>query len=241
MKIGLWWFHPYTLWVALGSLCALLWLWISAPQYGFKRAYVIRWIWLLTLCALLGGRLSYIVSNMRYFSEHPVAILHFQRTGGLYGVGVWGGGLCATWIWAIVSKRSCRDLFRLLAPAALCVATAAWWGCWEADCAWGQEIWIPHDWVRWLVVESPDFYHIVAPRYAVQILGALWALFLLGIVVDYPQQAYSVLTLYFVGIAGLTWLRADPTLYIGAWRVDFWLNLLLAVSVFLSHFNLRVR
>jgi prolipoprotein diacylglyceryltransferase len=221
----------YTLKVVAGALAAGLWLWLRAPRAGLERRTMRLWIGSVALAALLGGRAGYVLGNAAYFAQHPALILRMDRAGGVHGGSAMLGALVVIGLWALVTRRSTAALLSLLTPAALCVAAGSWWGCAGAGCAWGREIVAAVDGVRWFAAMLPDVYHTVTLRYAVQPLGAAWALILALGALKLRKHAGLVLGLYWLGSAGLTLLRADPAPRWGAVRVDTALDLALAASI----------
>jgi hypothetical protein len=89
------------------------------------------------------------------------------------------------------------------------------------------------------VVEAPDIYHVVAPRYAVQGLGAVWALVMAILAVGWRPRSGVALALYFAGSAGLTFLRDDLVPRMGTLRSDFVLDLALAATLLLIPLAVR--
>ncbi|MFP4395160.1 MAG: prolipoprotein diacylglyceryl transferase family protein, partial [Anaerolineales bacterium] len=226
---------PYTRKIAGGAAIALFWLWASAPRRGIPRRAVLIGVWAITLAALIGGRAGYLLENQAYFRQHPGAAFDLHRTGGMHGHGAWIGGLIALAIWCRVTARGWHLGSDLFAAPALLVAASAWWACAQAKCAWGRALWQAPPLVRWLIVELPDPYHAIEPRFAVQYIGAAWAasLALAGLVMRKRER--WLLPIYFAGAAALSLLRADPAPIwpispIGpTWRSDTLLSLLLAL------------
>lgn len=232
MRIGPWWIHPYTLKVTLGTLVACVVLWWRAPRFDIMRQSLSPWMGLLAITAVFGGRLGYVTGNAAYFMAHPAAIFRLDQAGGLHGSSALAGGWLAAWMWARTTRTSTRTVLDFLAPAALCVAASAWWGCVGVGCAWGRSAIVIPGWQRWIVVEVPDIYRAIEPRYAVQIIGAVWALGLAGLVAARRRWGSAALGVYLLGTAGLTFLRADPVPQLGTVRADFILDLALAILTF---------
>lgn len=238
MRIGLWWISVYTLKVAAGSLIAGLWLWLRAPHAGFDRRTIRPWIWGVAVAALIGGRAGYVFGHAAYFAQHPVLSLRVDRVGGLYGGGAMLGALLVFGLWSAMAHRPVSMIVSFLSPAVLFVAAGAWWGCVNAGCAWGHEIVPALDGTRRFTALLPDVYQTVTLRYAVQPLGAGWALILALLAVALRKYGGLALALYWLGSAGLTLLRADPAPMLivpagGHLRLDTVLDLALATSIML--------
>jgi prolipoprotein diacylglyceryltransferase len=232
MRIGLWWFEPYTLKVFAGVLVALLWLWWNAPRYVIERQRLFKWLWLFAVVAVLSGRWGYVVGNDVYFAQNLTAIFRLDQVGGLHGGSAMAGGLFVAWIWTRATTLRLRTMLDFLSPAVLCIAASAWWGCVNVGCAWGQEVLAASGWQHWFVAELPDIYRTVAARYAVQPIGAVLALMLAVLAGVRREWGGIALGLYLLGSAGLTFVRADVVPQLGSLRSDLVLDMVLAGLVF---------
>lgn len=231
MRIGVWWISVYTLKVAAGALVGLVWLWRQAPRAGFDHRTMRFWMCGVTLAALIGGRIGYALGNTAYFAQHPALLLRLDRVGGLHGSGAMIGALLMVGLWAIVARRPVSMIVSFSSPAVLFVAAGAWWGCVDAGCAWGREIVPAMEGARWFTALLPDIYQTVTLRYAVQPLGAVWALLLALLAMTLGKHGGVTLALYWLGAAGLTLLQADPVPMWGNTRLDTVLNLALAIGI----------
>ncbi len=210
MHVGSLWIQPYTLRLVAGIIPALCWIWWQGPQRGFVRQSLVAWLWMIVCAALLAGRLGYVVDNRAYFIAHPYDVLRFHTVGGFHGTATWAGGLVVVWTWSRRSRHTFRELTDLLAPGALWAAAGAWWACAGVGCGAGREALQGAPALRWLVVDAPDLYYIVAPRYAVQIVAALGCLVLaVAATVSHwvPGKGWLFLCAYFVGSCTLIFLR----------------------------------
>lgn len=230
MRVAFWWIPLYTLRVAVGALAGALWLWRQAPRAEFDRRAMLPWLWGATLAALLGGRVGYVIGNTAYFTQNPALLLRLDRVGGLYGGSALLAVLFVTVVWARTAHRPLSAIVSFLSPAALLIAAGAWWGCADAGCAWGRELAAP-DGARWLTALLPDIYQTVTLRYAVQPIGAAWALLLAMLAALLRKRQGVALALYWLGAAGLTLLRADPMPTLGGARADTALDLALATGM----------
>ncbi|MGC9396066.1 MAG: prolipoprotein diacylglyceryl transferase family protein [Anaerolineae bacterium] len=231
MRVGFWWISVYTLRVAAGTLVAGLWLWQRASRTGFDRRTLRFWIWGVALAALIAGRVGYTLGNTAYFTQHPVLLLRLDRVGGLHGGSAMIGALLAAGLWAAAKRHSVITIVNFLSPAVLFVAAGAWWGCVDAGCAWGREPLLAVGGTRWATALLPDIYQTTTLRYAVQPIGAVWALILALLAVALEKHRELALALYWLGAAGLTLLRADPVPKWGDVRLDTVLDLALAIGI----------
>jgi prolipoprotein diacylglyceryltransferase len=235
MRVGFWWISVYTLKIAAGAFIAGLWLWQRAPHAGFDRRTMRFWICGVALAALIGGRVGYALGNTAYFAQHPALLIRPDRVGGLHGGGAMIGTLLVAGLWSAKAHHPMSMIVSFLSPAVLVVAAGAWWGCMDAGCAWGRET-LAADGAHWFTALLPDIYQTVTLRYAVQPIGAVWALTLALLAVAWKKQGGLALALYWLGSAGLTLLRADPVSKIiaptgGTVRLDTILDLALAIGI----------
>lgn len=208
---------------------------ISAPPSPRWTSWMtLTFVWIISTAALTMGRLGYVVGNWPYFSQSPSSMIQLRRVGGLHGGSAWMGGILAAGLWARTQRRFASDTVAHLAPLALLTAAGAWWGCADVGCAWGQEAWQGLTKVqRLIIVEAPDLYHTMAPRYAVQNLGLIWALAMALCAMLIPQCGALAVAAYLLGEAALTQLRGDPVPMLGSYRVDLLLSLSLALIVWI--------
>ncbi len=236
MRVGFWWISEYTLKAVAGALVGMVWLWQRAPRAGFDRRRMRFWVCGVALAALIAGRVGFTLGNTAYFAQHPTLILRMDRVGGLHGGSAMLGALLVIGLWAIVAHRPVSMIVSFLSPAVLFVAAGTWWGCVDAGCAWGRETVPAADGARWFTALLPDIYQTVAPRYAVQPLGAVWASILALLALVPGKHGGLALALYWLGSAGLTLLRADPAPELIALtgsnlRLDTVFDLTLAISI----------
>ena len=201
-------------------------------------------LWVTSVAALTIGRWGYVVGNWPYFAQNPAAILQLRQVGGLHSGSAWIGGMLAAGLWARSKRLWVADVIARLSPIALLTAAGAWWGCADVGCAWGRETWQAFTWThaapvwhRIIMVEAPDIYHTVLPRYAVQNLGMMWALVTALSAMMVPRWGALAVASYLLGEAALTQIRGDPVPMLGPYRVDLLLNLGLSLTVWLMQWH----
>lgn len=136
------------------------------------------------LGGVTGARLLHVALNWAYFTDHGGEILRLVA-GGLSGPGAILGallGLALTARWRKVPMRPALDA---LAPALAAGLLLGGLACGAAACAYGAEVWTLADYPAWAVIEAPDVYGSVAPRYDTPLftaaLGALLLILALGL------------------------------------------------------------
>lgn len=174
----------YTALVAVAGLASLGWMWQEppgartlavAPAVGLAVALAVA------VCAVLAGRAGYVALNWDYFREHTAQILalnglseHAALVGGLVGY-----ELCSIGCRLLAkTQRSVPHSPISILPSQLFVGLAASLGCIPNGCAFGREVFWQTDGassLAWLLRQDwPDAFGVSNPRWATQLLMALW-------------------------------------------------------------------
>jgi phosphatidylglycerol:prolipoprotein diacylglycerol transferase len=229
-------FGPLTLstYTALVDAGLLLSLAILVRRARSRLARPSRWLTaaLATLIAgIAGGRAGYVLAHLPYYRQNADEIAEFWR-GGLS----WHGALVAAAVaLALICRIKGLRFWRLadeLALVAPLVGSAGWLGCLAVGCAYGQ----PGRGPAWLLGDLPDLYGVWALRPNVQLASAVWSLLLLplpALIGRSRPPGTSVglfLALYGAGLAVLSSLRGDAGPTWAGWRLDVWLNGLIAAA-----------
>lgn len=131
--------HTYGLLVALGLLVGLYIAGRFAPRAGVARETVWNLGVYMALAALLGAKLTLLVTEWSYYSRHPGEIFSWQA---LQAGGVFYGGLLFAVALAVWYARRYRLGFAPLADAyapGLAFGHALGrLGCFSAGCCWGK-------------------------------------------------------------------------------------------------------
>jgi phosphatidylglycerol:prolipoprotein diacylglycerol transferase len=227
---------PLTLstYTALLDMALLLSLAILMRRARRRIARPERWL-AAALAALVagvaGGRAGYVLGHLTYYRQNVDEIVDFWR-GGLS----WHGAVATA---AIVLVLVCwlrglrfwrlADELTVVAPL---IGAAGWFGCLAVGCAYGR----PAAGPAWLLADLPDLYGVWALRPNVQLLGAALSLLLLPIPIVFGRSrpagtgAALFFALYGLGLAFLSALRGDVGPVWGGWRLDIWLNCLIAAA-----------
>ncbi|MDF1513202.1 MAG: prolipoprotein diacylglyceryl transferase [Anaerolineae bacterium] len=239
MTNGFWGLPGYTLRIGVGIVTGLLWLWFAASHDHFSHRQLAVLCWSIGLCALLCGRVGYILMNGEYFWQNPAHILQLHRIGGVNGESALLGGLIGLTIWTLAenwrqdSALDFDNALSLFTPAALFVIAGAWWACQHTGCSWGQAAPSDTRW-QWLRVTSPDLYRSILPRYPVQLMGGVWAMLLgVGSAIRWlhGKRASWGLVFYCLGAAAISQLRGDDVPTFGQLRIDTLGNMGIALAV----------
>jgi phosphatidylglycerol:prolipoprotein diacylglycerol transferase len=216
-------FPTYTILIDIGIAAGLAWLYFRAPQ-----GKAMRWLdagLAATVGGFVGARLLYVVVNGGYYLWHPGEALRIWE-GGLAWPGAALGGLAGLWLFGLRQRDPLAPLLDALALPIALLGLLGWGGCLAASCAYGFEA-TPGQLPAWLVLNAPDLYGLVAPRFPTQVIGLLWSLVALGMVWaardrGWPPAArgWYALSLAALGAFFLGFTRGDPMPLVGGLRLD---------------------
>ncbi|MEM7118527.1 MAG: prolipoprotein diacylglyceryl transferase family protein, partial [Chloroflexota bacterium] len=180
--------------------------------------------------AVLLGRAGFIWGQRTYFSERPEEIWQLWQGGFAYH-GALLGGLLGLWLWH--RRQSPRPaILTDLAPTLAILHLFGWSACLLEGCAYGQETTL-----GLLAADLSDDFGVTAVRYQTQALGILFSLLIFAIAWWKPSF-WLTLALLSLLHAGLTFLRGDPMLQLGTWRLDTLLSLAIAlIALFLLKYQ----
>ncbi len=176
---------------------------------------------LVIACAMVGARAVFVGSHWTYYSQNITESLWFWQ-GGLSWFGGAIGMFVGMLIFAGIKRKSLGELADVLAIPLAIVATASWLGCLLEGCAYGREIS-----TSLTVLNAPDLFGQIAPRWPTQLVGVLYGAFVILILLysvnRLPRSGSSFLfsaLLISGGLFGLSLTRGDPALYYGDLRMD---------------------
>ncbi len=176
---------------------------------------------LVLACAMVGARAVFVGSHWTYYSQNITESLWFWQ-GGLSWFGGAIGMFVGMLIFAVITRKPFGELADVLAVPLAIVATASWLGCLLEGCAYGREIS-----TSLTVLNAPDLFGQIAPRWPTQLVGLLYGAFVILILLysgnRLPRSGSSFLLSVLLisgGIFGLSLTRGDPALYYGDFRMD---------------------
>ena len=221
------------------ALGAGLWLtWWQARRLSLLPSDVLDVALVGVLTGVIAARAMYVASNWGYYQMHrdQIAVLWqggLSWHGGLAG-GAIGVALASRW-----RKLPTRQVFDALTPGLMAGAALGWLGCYLDGVAYGREV-FPGD--RWwfLAADLPDIYSQWNPRFATQLLGAVWAALCLFTAIGALRDGGSktkdgvrysslilcplsfavTMALYSAGMFVLGFTRGDVVPTLGGWRLD---------------------
>ena len=227
--------QTYTLALALAVLASIS---MSVYRTQARRGAIIDACLGALVVGVVGARVGHVLLNWEYFAYNSREIVRIQ-SGGLDWHGALLGGLLGLFVVARWRRVALLPLLDALTPALPLLALAAWWGCLEANCAFGVEVDTLANYPPLLVAERPDVYGIPAPRYNTQLFGLILAVIVLALVGVLlwrgwlpVRRFWLVLALLSLGMFGIGFFRADFAVAIRGLRADQWLDLaVVALSV----------
>ncbi len=190
------------------------------------------------LSALVGGivfgRLLHVAIHWPYFSEYTSEIVQLWR-GGLDWHGAIIGGLATLAIFSALRGlhyRQITDTLSLILPLGTILVYTA---CLASGCGYGRELASLSDAPRFLLIEAPDLYGILAPRLASQLYGIALGLIMLGLSAILTLSLHRIgvrfwliLAVLGLGTFGIGFTLGDTMPMLGPLRLDQTLDLLMA-------------
>jgi phosphatidylglycerol:prolipoprotein diacylglycerol transferase len=141
-KIGKWPIYTYGLFIAIGTIVAILFVGREAKKLGQDHEQIMDLCIYLLIAAIVGSRLFYIFSNPKLFLSDPLEIFRIWN-GGL----VFYGGFVIALVTAILYlKRKKLSLFLtadIMAPPLALGHFFGRLGCLFAGCCYGKATDLP--------------------------------------------------------------------------------------------------
>ncbi len=142
INLGPFTLHTYGVFVAAAFFVAILWSLRRARQEGIDPERMLDLAFYVTLSAIIGARILFIIVEYRYFLEHPLRIFKIWE-GGL----VFYGGLLLAVVTAIAYLRKhampVLKVGDIIAPALALAQAVGRFGCLSAGCCYGKETSVP--------------------------------------------------------------------------------------------------
>jgi phosphatidylglycerol:prolipoprotein diacylglycerol transferase len=142
INLGPFTLHTYGVFVAAAFFVAILWSLRQARQEGIDPERMLDLAFYVTLSAIIGARVLFIIVEYRYFMENPLRIFKIWE-GGL----VFYGGLILAVVTAIAYLRKhampVLKVGDIIAPALALAQAVGRFGCLSAGCCYGKETGVP--------------------------------------------------------------------------------------------------
>jgi phosphatidylglycerol---prolipoprotein diacylglyceryl transferase len=138
-KLGPLSIYSYGVMVALGFAIATLIMYRRAPKFGLDANLIVDYIMLVLVTGIAGGRLLYVLLNLRYYLANPLEIPNLSK-GGL----VWYGGFILALIASLWFVRARKLDFwaasDLVAPYIALAQALGRLGCFMNGCCYGKAV-----------------------------------------------------------------------------------------------------
>jgi len=225
----------YTVLLDLGLILGLILAYFEGKRaLGSGETGLDLGLWAV-IGGIVGGRIGYVLANWRAFSENWLDVIRIWQ-GGLSFHGAFLGGLLAMVLFARPWRREGRphsfwQLADVVTPGLALGIAFGWAACLMGGCAYGALGEGPG------YAVLPDLFGVQASRFATQAAGLAFALVLFVVFWllrkrwPFPGTAFLMYVLvYFAGQFFLEFTRGDEALYLGPWRLQQALDLVLALA-----------
>ncbi|HEY61376.1 MAG TPA: prolipoprotein diacylglyceryl transferase [Anaerolineae bacterium] len=192
--------------------------------------------------SLIGGRAGYVWVAWEHFKGNIIEGFKIWE-GGFTWYGALCGGLMMMVLVSFLFDVSFWNLADTMIPLLGAISVSIWFGCWLCGIAYGSKT------SAWWGIPTIDEYGVISKRLPVQGLGVLFTIISFWIVeflqhrsewLVQPGRSFSIVLGTVAGIVlGFSFLFADPSPGLGAFRVDTWASgfiVLLALLFLISTF-----
>jgi phosphatidylglycerol:prolipoprotein diacylglycerol transferase len=131
--------RAYSLFLLLGMGAGFLVLRRGWKESGLRPGSIYLFCAGAILCALVGGRLGYVLLHGAQIAAEPGRWLRFWQVGGEVAWGAMGALLAWSWVYSRRAAVSTAVFFDLLAPPAALAEGIMRWGCLLNGCCYGRE------------------------------------------------------------------------------------------------------
>lgn len=224
--------RAFTFWIGLGVL--LLFALLLRPIREQRLAHLDVLIGALVI-GVLGGRLGHVLIHWDYFSANTTEILALPSGGFDWHLALIGA-IIGGWMTARLRRVNFSVLLERAALYLPLLAACIWIACAESTAAYGAEVRTLADFPSWQVLESPDIYGVIAPRYNLPAFGMAFSitLFALLLLIAWRKwligvRFWTAVLLYAVFMALIASLRGEPVPFWLGLRADLVMDMLVAV------------
>ena len=203
--------YGYGSMIALGILAAILLLNYRVKGKGYNEDHIFNMIILAILMGVLGGKLLYIIIDLKYIINNPASLLNVGYGFVIYGAII--GGALGVFLYCRNKGWNTLEVFDLAIPSVALAQGFGRIGCFFAGCCYGRETTLS---IGVDFMNSP----FVAPgvlRHPTQIYSAIFDFSLAVFLIWYskrnkvPGRIFSLyVIIYGLGRITVEFLRDDP-------------------------------
>lgn len=202
--------YGYGTMIAIGILAALLLLNYRAKKQGYDEESILNMAIIAIVGGVLGGKLLYIITDIKSIIEEPAILKDFGTGFVIYGAII--GGVIGVYIYSRKKHWKLLNIFDLVIPSVALAQAFGRIGCFLAGCCYGRITSSPLG-VRFKEgAQAPIDVCLLPTQIYSSLLDFLLALFLLWYSRKERQQGrvFSIyLMLYSVGRFAVEFLRGD--------------------------------
>ena len=130
--------YSYGVMMAIGIISAVTLLNYKAKKRGYNEDNLLDMAIIAVICGLLGGKLLYIITDMKNILNHTSNIKDLL-TGGLVVYGSILGGAIGVILYCKKKNWKTLEIFDLVAPGVILAQGFGRIGCFLAGCCYGKE------------------------------------------------------------------------------------------------------
>jgi phosphatidylglycerol---prolipoprotein diacylglyceryl transferase len=236
-------FSVFSLLILLATVTGLGAAYLYSRRAGLELAALLDATLVAVIFGGIGARTYHVITHWDYYSQNMDEITNLAQ-GGIGLRGALALGLIALLLFALIRRVSFWKLADAGAVGLALAQSVGWYGAHVvganygvvSDAALVLPFGPPGGTVLGLTQDLPDVYGIVAPRVPVQLIAVafFFTLFLALAWMSWrlhPGEGIVFLSYLIVSALGgfaLGYLRADESLSWNGWRLDQWVDLLLA-------------
>jgi phosphatidylglycerol:prolipoprotein diacylglycerol transferase len=236
-------FSVFSLFILLGTALGLVAAYLYSRRAGLALSALLDAALVAVIFGGIGARVYHVLTHWDYYSQNTDDITNLAQ-GGMGMRGALVLGLLAVLLFARIRRVSFWKLADAGAVGLALAQSIGWYGAHlvganygvVSDAALALPFGTPAGLLVGLAQDLPDVYGIVAPRVPVQLIAvAFFFVLFLGLVWMgwrlRPGAGFVFLSYLIIAAAGgfaLGYWRADESLNWNGWRMDQWVDLLLA-------------
>ncbi|MBU3179929.1 prolipoprotein diacylglyceryl transferase [Clostridium psychrophilum] len=222
--------YGYGLMIAIGIIAALFLLTYRSKKEQYNEDDIWNMSILVIIFGILGGKLLYIITDIRYIIEQPSVLKDIGNGFVIYGAIL--GGILAVWLYSIKKGWNTLSVCDLLVPSLPLAQGFGRIGCFLAGCCYGRVTTLP------IGVEfnnspfAPANLHLYPTQIFSSVFDFILAIFLLWYNRKERKKGrvFSLyLIIYSIGRFLIEYLRGDPRGNISIFSTSQFISLFIVI------------